>query len=317
MYRLIRGLGRWTWVDERIQQLIDQSPAQTNQEIGDTWQQTDTAVTLSNYILSIDELNASRPNANLLNAIREYNHQMIDQFNQFSPLIGRTILDVGASPHGYTLEQALQRCVSLYVGITLSIEEPVYVQGNSGANGIILKMDATDLRFPDKFFDRVFSISAFEHILDIERALGEIKRILKVGGLAFLSFEPIWSSPGGHHLHHFGEWTKVVPPWAHLIWTPAEMRLGLSKQWPQDASISLDQAVEWVYVRDNLNRKTIRDFRRAFESSGLVIESFTELKEKNINALLAERASKKTGLTLQELEIKGISIVLKKTDSGD
>ncbi len=318
MYRLIRGLGRWAWVDERIQQIIDQSHSQMNREVGDFLPKTDTAtVSLSSYKLSINELNASRSNVNLLNAIREYNHQMLDTFNQFSSLTGKTILDVGASPHGYTLEQALQRGASLYVGVTLSTEEPVYVQGNSGENGIILKMDATDLRFPDKFFDRVFSISAFEHILEIEMALDEIKRVLKIGGLAFISFEPIWSSSGGHHLHHFGEWSKVVPPWSHLIWTPDDMRQKLSGKWPKNASITLDKAIEWVYFGDNLNRKTIRDFKRVFESSGLEIESFTELKEKNTDIAFAERVSMKTGFTLQELETKGISILLKKTDNND
>jgi SAM-dependent methyltransferase len=312
LYRLLRKMGRWGWMDKKIQSVIENLPVFGDPAAKPVSQKANSATSLQEFVNSIDEYNSSQPNADLLHAIRQYNHEMLDQFHQTYSLYGKTMLDIGASPHGYALEQALQRGVSFYTGITLSLEEPVYIHGDSNQNGILLKMDATDLRFPDRYFDTIFSISTFEHILDIEKALAEIKRVLKTGGYAFLSFEPIWSSPAGHHLHHFGECSKVVPSWAHLVWAAEEMRSELSEKWPADAPVSLAEAVNWVYLDEGLNRKSLRDFKKAFENCGLVIEWLVESRAESINHQYAERASRKTGLGSQELEIQGLSILFKK-----
>lgn len=43
-------------------------------------------------------------------------------------------------------------------------------------------MDMTDLKFPDNAFDLVCSTDAIEHVAGLERALGEMRRIVKPGG---------------------------------------------------------------------------------------------------------------------------------------
>ncbi|MBR9921645.1 MAG: methyltransferase domain-containing protein [Bacteroidetes bacterium] len=48
--------------------------------------------------------------------------------------------------------------------------------------------DALDLSFADETFDFVLSIDVMEHVGKPERMLEEIKRVLKPGGLAFISF---------------------------------------------------------------------------------------------------------------------------------
>jgi SAM-dependent methyltransferase len=66
-------------------------------------------------------------------------------------------------------------------------------------------MDALDLRFEDSTFDAVYSLSAIEHFGAVEgakRALGEMARVLKPGGIAALTTECIvndaraYSAPG-------------------------------------------------------------------------------------------------------------------------
>lgn len=54
-------------------------------------------------------------------------------------------------------------------------------------------MDATNLDFPNKNFDKVYSLHTFEHIVDIEKAFQELARILKPGGKVILVYpiEPI------------------------------------------------------------------------------------------------------------------------------
>ena len=65
----------------------------------------------------------------------------------------------------------------------------------------ILVMDATALRFENEQFDHVYSFHAIEHIVDAERALRELYRVLAPGGRALLVYpaEPIrglYAMPG-------------------------------------------------------------------------------------------------------------------------
>jgi SAM-dependent methyltransferase len=57
---------------------------------------------------------------------------------------------------------------------------------------IVQHMDGRDLRYPDSYFDGVFSSSAIEHfgtVADIQQAAREIGRVLKPGGIAALATE--------------------------------------------------------------------------------------------------------------------------------
>jgi SAM-dependent methyltransferase len=48
--------------------------------------------------------------------------------------------------------------------------------------GVALERDATSLDFPDSTFDVVYSFGVLHHIPDAERAVAEIRRVLKPGG---------------------------------------------------------------------------------------------------------------------------------------
>lgn len=77
--------------------------------------------------------------------------------------------------------------------------------------------DGMDLLFRDNFFDSVVSFNVFEHVPDPARALAEILRVLKPGGHAYISFDPIWTCDTGSHF------SDMVPePWAHVVLTGDE-----------------------------------------------------------------------------------------------
>ncbi len=80
-------------------------------------------------------------------------------------------------------------------------------------------MDACALRFDGEVFDYAFSNAAFEHIYDAEKAVAELARVLRPGGVAYVAIHLFPSLSGGHHL----EWavpderpSTRVPPWDHL-----------------------------------------------------------------------------------------------------
>jgi hypothetical protein len=52
--------------------------------------------------------------------IRQWNHRILDEFDQITPIFGTTFLDVGASIQGYTLEAAISKGVRVYEGATFA-----------------------------------------------------------------------------------------------------------------------------------------------------------------------------------------------------
>lgn len=72
--------------------------------------------------------------------------------------------------------------------------------------------DAMNLPYRDQLFDLAVSQNAFEHIPDPLLALDELLRVVKKGGVIYLTFDPIWTSDTGSHFSHF-----VPEPWSHLL----------------------------------------------------------------------------------------------------
>jgi SAM-dependent methyltransferase len=86
-------------------------------------------------------------------------------------------------------------------------------------------MSATDMSFPDNSFSFACSYSVFEHIDDPQTALSEIKRVLRPGGVAYISIHLYTSHSGqhdagifrqgGHPQHPF--WPHLRPAYQHTV----------------------------------------------------------------------------------------------------
>ena len=155
-----------------------------------------------------------------LGAIRDYNRAMVGELAKALALKGKRMLDLGASVHGFALEAALEHGVTLYEGIDFDVARhwqaaEVEFSGIDGQAGRLRQMNAEQLAFPDASFDCLMTISTFEHFARPETVLAEMYRVLRPGGVGMVTFEPIWSGPTGHHLHHFGALSKLAPPWSH------------------------------------------------------------------------------------------------------
>lgn len=266
---------------------------------------------LEAYSAEITRINRAQSNAPLLDAIRAYNHTMIGALDQSCPLRGMRVLDIGASPHGYALERALQLRAAEYVGIGLDVREPVEVRAPHGV-GRLLAMNAEHLDLPDSSFDLVFSISTFEHVSDVPKVLAEIGRVLKPGGSALVSFEPIWTCSYGHHLHHFGPVSKLMPDWGHLVWDKGQMLSELAGVWPGDAPLSLEEAAHWVYESDAINRVPIGRMREHFAACALGTVWMTPMPDEARDPERLRDVSARLSLSRDDLMTKGLSVLLKK-----
>ena len=268
------------------------------------------SIALEDYIPTINAFNKTRPD---MDAVRTYNHQMLDILNQLRPIARKALLDVGASPHGYTLEHALQRGVSSYTGVGLGVPEVIEVHHRNHV-GRLMKMNAEDLAFERDAFDLILSLSTFEHFFNGARALEEMYRVLKPGGSVLINFQPVWTCSYGHHLHHLPSVAAQIPPWAHLLWTEDTMRLAYLHRWPADVHMSLDEAIQWIYRSNEINRVDIVTLCNMFDNSNFQIEWMTPLMDDNTNdkAVIARYLSRLLPYSEEDLMTRGLSLLLNK-----
>lgn len=256
-----------------------------------------------------------------LAAIRAYNHAMVGELAKCFPLAGCALLDLGASVHGYALEAALAHGVASYDGIDWGItrhwgDDAVEVLGESGQPVARLRhMDAEHLEFPDASFDVLLTLSTFEHFFHPAEVLREMYRVLKPGGAALVTFEPVWTSSGGHHLHHFGAAVSgLVPPWSHLFLTEDQLGAVLARaDWPAGAPLDRAQALEWIYRGDGVNRISLPELRAHFAAAPFQIEWSCDLPEDDASArVVAEYVARLTAVPAAELMVRGLSLFLRK-----
>ena len=105
-------------------------------------------------------------------------HPILGSFVEQYHLENSPVLEVGCG------RGAFQDLVTRYVGVDLSERVARYLHKPFFCAG------ATALPFHDNSFEAVWSIHVLEHVPDPESALLEMRRVLKPGGLLFLS--PAW-----------------------------------------------------------------------------------------------------------------------------
>ncbi len=131
-------------------------------------------------------------------------------------------------------------------------------------------MDASDLKFEDKSFDFIYSAWVFEHVENVSRAICEINRILKGGGVAWIGVHLFPSLSGGHNF----AWarpdeapSKNVPPWDHLLDVTSPVNTYLNKLRLEDYRSIFSKAIQ------------VADEQLTFEGKQLLT---VELKDKLI-----------------------------------
>ena len=126
----------------------------------------------------------------------------------------KVVLDFGCGWGGETVWLA-ERCkTAMGCDINQSaVEDARVFSQKMGIRNIDFRVStARELPFDDNTFDAIFSTNVFEHVMEVETMLKEIKRILKPGGHFVTQFGPLFYSPLGYHLC----WATQVS-WAHLI----------------------------------------------------------------------------------------------------
>jgi SAM-dependent methyltransferase len=108
----------------------------------------------------------------------------------FAPYLARglTVLDCGCGPGSITFGIAAACAPATVVGIDFGTTQIDHARAAAEARGIgnaeFRTADCYALPFADSSFDRVFSHALMEHLSDPAKAIGEMHRVLKPGGIA-------------------------------------------------------------------------------------------------------------------------------------
>lgn len=104
-------------------------------------------------------------------------------FDMFLPRRGSRVLDVGCGTGNFSIKLAGYGCHVTGVDLSEKMLEIAKSKAKREKRDItFLPMDVYHLKFPDGYFDDVFSMAAFEFIKKPKKAYNEMFRVLKPGG---------------------------------------------------------------------------------------------------------------------------------------
>ncbi len=118
---------------------------------------------------------------------RNFDHFWIDEFEFFRSIIdGSKVIDLGCGA-GRDASVFVEKGFD-YTGIDFS-EGMLSVARRRVPNGRFEQMDFSKMKFPDDTFDGFWAAASLLHIpkKEIDRVLQEVKRIVKSGGVGFIS----------------------------------------------------------------------------------------------------------------------------------
>jgi SAM-dependent methyltransferase len=181
----------------------------------------------------------------------------------YAPRAGAS-LEIGSADAMTSAEFARTGWSATAIDIDTSRTDPRALAGGV----TVLEMDATTLVFPDATFDLVFSFNVFEHLPDPRATFAEIVRVLRPGGLAYISFTGLRWSPHGAHMY------KVINiPYITILFDEADVlgylrEKGLTDTFPAVNEYSIDQfravfhadadAIEMLHYAETWNRWHVR-----------------------------------------------------------
>jgi len=139
-----------------------------------------------------------------------------------------------------------------------------------------VRTDATRLSFADDSFDVLLSRSAMEHVAPVERALAEMARVVRPGGVIHHSVDPYFWLRGCHKRG------LVDIPWAH-----ARLSLGDFRRF---VTASEGEVIATKRCRrlETLNRLTLAQWRAVVDAGPWEVLEWTEELSPFAVALLAE-----------------------------
>jgi hypothetical protein len=250
-----------------------------------------------------------------------YQSKAVHRFVKLVPreLMQFGVLEIGSDVDAKVIRELHALGATRVIGINpvftdddLNKFNPLMPQGCSLARG-----DMRNTGIPSDSVGAVFSVAVFEHLLDFDKCLLEMHRILVSGGMVYAHFGPIWSSSLGHHVYaNVGEqkarhWDPSLNPLddhSHLLLSRQEMGLSIADRVPARLG---EEILKWVYESNDINRLFYDDYVRMFEQSPFEIVHLSpereHLPEKTKSAL-----NQHHGPTHHTFDVRNAEVLLRK-----
>jgi SAM-dependent methyltransferase len=196
----------------------------------------------------------------------------------------KKILELGCGFGGLSLDLAFSGAQKV-VGLEIDPKDIGVARANLQKNHPelidIIQFEQVDIAdFPEADFDMVVSKDVFEHVDDLEKVLGEIKKRLKVGGYLYAGFGPLWNSPYGFHGDYEGWNFKNKYPWGHLLVKPGK----IVEQYNTTSSTPI-----YSLMNLGLNQFSLSEYQKIIQESGLSVNFFRINHEDTTAAKMASR----------------------------
>ena len=213
-------------------------------------------------------------------------------FDSRVSLESKDVIDVGCGPGGKTCYLATRgpnRVVGMDFDPNLirdaELAMPVLIPPEDRIRAEFVVADASDLLFPDEYFDIATCSDAFEHFPDPGKVLSEVTRVLKVGGLFCIDFAQFYSW-NGHHLRDF-----FRTPWVHVFWSKENITKAVKEftreQRLEIQSLDVREKLDEMVTRrleqweNGLNRISLKDFERLLASEQRLKINYAKKTAKN------------------------------------
>lgn len=225
-----------------------------------------------------------------------YERQMGRWSRQLAPLLiefagvgaGERLLDAGCGTGSLALSIARLTKAAEIIGVDASKGFIEYARGQTSDPCVRFELgDAQNLAYPDAWFDRCLSLLVVNHIPDTPKALREIRRVTKPGGVVATA---MWDGTGGNEFND-RMWNVAVTLDSNV--TPAAKRAGsysssdaLTALWHDAGLVDVDvtglvMSIEYMSFADYWQR-----FLEGQGPAGAYVMSLAEGRRENLRQIL-------------------------------
>ena len=193
------------------------------------------------------------------NDVSKYSRNLERTFPDMRKLVtGKRVLDIGCSWGLETIAIFLLGAAEVNgIDIRINTLKNSEIIDRYPAAKIDFKiMDATKMAYPDEYFDAVVTCESMEHFQDPYLVLKESLRVLKKGGVIFVS-SSVWSHPWGAHMQFF---TRL--PWVQFLFSEKTI-MNVRRRYRNDG------AKKFTEVSGGLNKIGITEFKKVIKDLDL------------------------------------------------
>ena len=255
------------------------------------------------------------------NDLAPYQSKAVHRFLNLIPgtLLQDGVLEVGSDVDAKVIRELHSLGATRIIGINpvFTDEELERYNPQLPVGCSLVRGDMRETGIPSESLGAVFSVAVFEHLLDFDKCLLEMHRILIPGGMVYAHFGPIWSSSLGHHVYaNFGDerarhWDPNLNPLhdhSHLLLSKQDMASSIASR----VSPHLGEAiVEWVYESSDINRLFYEDYVRIINQSPFEIIHLSPERE-HISGDLKSVLEKRYAPQYKTFDVRNAEVVLRK-----